>query len=59
MCTALIVNEYLNNRFELWAIAAAFGDNLINVAHKRAEELNLDEQLTNFITCGLSSKAKS
>ena len=47
MCTALIVNDYLNNRYQLWAIAAAFGDNLVDVAQKRAEELNLEPQLIN------------
>ena len=47
MCTALIVNDYLNNRFQLWAIAAAFGDNLVDVAQKRATDLGLNPQLIN------------
>ncbi|HIC46423.1 MAG TPA: DHH family phosphoesterase [Methylophaga aminisulfidivorans] len=42
-CTALIINEYLNNAYELWAITAAFGDNLASVAEDYAKKIHLDE----------------
>lgn len=42
MCTALIVDRYLNGQFHLWAITAAFGDNLTKVASKLARERGLD-----------------
>lgn len=42
-CTALIVDQYLNGEFQLWAITAAFGDNLSQVAFKLAAELGLDD----------------
>lgn len=32
VCSALIVDEYLNSQFHLWAITAAYGDNLSEVA---------------------------
>lgn len=45
-CTALIVNEHLNHAYELWAITAAFGDNLSNVAEDYAKKLYLTETQT-------------
>jgi single-stranded DNA-specific DHH superfamily exonuclease len=42
-CTALIVDQYLNGQFQLWAITAAFGDNLSQVAFKLAGEQGLDD----------------
>ena len=42
MCTALIVDRYLNGQFHLWAITATFGDNLTKVASKLAMEKGLD-----------------
>lgn len=35
ICTSLLVNQYLNGKYPLWAITAAFGDNL----NRRAEQL--------------------
>lgn len=32
VCTSLLINQHLGGRFRLWAIAAAFGDNLGQVA---------------------------
>lgn len=48
MCTALIVDRYLGGRFHLWAITAAFGDNLSQVGHAlaMAQGLNDDEVKT-------------
>lgn len=42
VCTSLLVDRYLNERYSLWAIVAAFGDNLVQVAEKRCSELNLN-----------------
>ncbi|WP_333005742.1 DHH family phosphoesterase [Vibrio coralliilyticus] len=44
-CTALIVDELLQGRFHLWAITAAYGDNLIAKADELAGRASLtDEQ---------------
>ncbi|MCG9684650.1 DHH family phosphoesterase [Vibrio sp. Isolate23] len=44
-CTALIVDELLQGRFHLWAITAAYGDNLIAKADELADRAGLtDEQ---------------
>lgn len=43
-CTALIVNEYLEQAFHLWAVTAAFGDNLTEVALTLAEQAGLSEK---------------
>jgi hypothetical protein len=40
-CTSLIVDRYLNAAHRPWAIAAAFGDNLAEVAEAMATEANL------------------
>ena len=34
-CTSLLVDRYLNGQYSLWAITAAFGDNLVQVAEQR------------------------
>jgi len=44
MCTALIVDRYLNGQFHLWAITAAFGDNLTMVASELARKHGLDAE---------------
>jgi hypothetical protein len=43
-CTSLIVDRYLNGRQRLWAVTAAFGDNLPGPARRAGAELGLDEQ---------------
>lgn len=43
MCTALIIDQYLSGQYHEWAIAAAFGDNLV----AKARQLSLDAGLTN------------
>ena len=40
-CTSLLINTHLNNEFALWAIAAAFGDNMHASAEKLAEQYKL------------------
>jgi hypothetical protein len=42
-CTSLIVDRYLNGRQRLWAVVAAFGDNLAEPARHAAVGLDLDE----------------
>lgn len=42
-CTSLIVDNYLNQQFHLWAITAAFGDNLTTTALKLADEAGLSD----------------
>jgi len=45
-CTSLLVNQHLAGRYALWAIVAAFGDNMLHAAQKLAEEhgLSANEQ---------------
>lgn len=42
-CTALIVDKYLDGQFHLWAITAAYGDNLTKVANELAAKKGLDD----------------
>ena len=54
-CTSLIVNDLLQGQFINWAIAAAFGDNLMQIARTMAKEAGLTdietEQLEAIGTC--------
>jgi hypothetical protein len=40
-CTSLLVNQHLNGKYPLWAITAAFGDNINRSAEQLATNLNL------------------
>jgi hypothetical protein len=42
VCTSLIVDQYVNEQYKLWAITGAFGDNLISIAHKECEKIGLN-----------------
>ncbi|GLX86667.1 acetyltransferase [Thalassotalea loyana] len=42
-CTSLLVNEMLNGKYAYWAIAAAFGDNMIQAAEKLVEQYQLNQ----------------
>ncbi len=42
ICTSLIVDRYLSGRQRIWAVVAAFGDNLVKSALRTAEHLELD-----------------
>lgn len=42
-CTALIVNKQLKGQFVYWAIAGAYGDNLLSVADELAEQYELSK----------------
>ena len=41
VCTSLLVNQYLQGRQLVWAVTAAFGDNLADAARQAAQSLNL------------------
>ncbi|GAA61842.1 hypothetical protein P20652_3731 [Pseudoalteromonas sp. BSi20652] len=41
MCTSLIVSDLLDKQFHLWAITAAYGDNLFAKADAEADKLQL------------------
>ena len=45
-CTSLIVDALLGGKYRLWAICAAFGDNLHPVAASAASELSLSAEQT-------------
>ncbi|WP_068547288.1 acetyltransferase [Thalassotalea crassostreae] len=47
VCTSLLINDYLKGKHHLWAIAAAFGDNLKAVARRHSHLNGLSDQLTN------------
>ncbi|CAH1539071.1 Acetyltransferase [Vibrio rotiferianus] len=44
ICTALIVDQLLGGRFHLWAITAAYGDNLIARADALADKVGLSAE---------------
>lgn len=41
VCTGLLVNRWLNGAYPLWAITAAFGDNLLDAARQTAAPLGV------------------
>ena len=43
VCTSLLVNGYLKNRYAAWAVVGAFGDNLNQSAEIIAKSLQLEE----------------
>ncbi|WED20628.1 DHH family phosphoesterase [Vibrio sp. JC009] len=49
VCTSLLINNRLQGEYVSWAIAAAFGDNLISTASKIAEEQGLSKVDTEFL----------
>ncbi|XQW85939.1 DHH family phosphoesterase [Thalassotalea piscium] len=42
-CTSLLVNDYLKGQFALWAVVAAFGDNMNDAAIELANQLGLTQ----------------
>lgn len=53
VCTSLLVNACLQDRYLPWAVTAAFGDNLADSARAAAVPLNLSEaQLTQLQSLG-------
>jgi hypothetical protein len=54
ICTSLLVNKHLNGRFPLWAVTAAFGDNLNQSAENLASSLSLgDAKLESLKNLGI------
>jgi hypothetical protein len=55
VCTSLLVDRYLSGRQRIWAVVAAFGDNLVKSARRTAELLRLEsselEQLRELGEC--------
>ena len=43
MCTSLIVSDLIDKQYHLWAITAAYGDNLFPKADSEADKLGLTE----------------
>ena len=43
MCTSLIVSDLIDKQYHLWAITAAYGDNLFTKADSEADKLGLTE----------------
>ena len=53
-CTSLIVSDLLDKEFHLWAITAAYGDNMIAKANQEADKLGLtDEQKEKLKSLGI------
>jgi hypothetical protein len=53
VCTSLLVNQYLRGRQLVWAVTAAFGDNLAEAARQAALPLNLSaDQLAQLQSLG-------
>lgn len=46
-CTSLIINKLLKGRYILWAIAAAYGDNMIAVADELTQQQGLNSEQKN------------
>jgi hypothetical protein len=44
VCTSLLVDRYLDGRRRIWAVVAAFGDNLAVAARKAATPLTMSEE---------------
>ena len=42
VCTSLLVDRHIEGRHRLWAVVAAFGDNLVSAAVAAAQPLRLD-----------------
>ncbi|MFC5076328.1 hypothetical protein VTH8203_01089 [Vibrio thalassae] len=49
ICTALIVDNLLQGQFRTWAIAAAYGDNMLASAERLADTLKLTQQQRHFL----------
>lgn len=46
VCTSILVDRYIGGRHRLWAIVAAFGDNLTQAARTMASQAGLDARAT-------------
>jgi single-stranded DNA-specific DHH superfamily exonuclease len=48
-CSALIVDRYLGGTYHLWAITAAYGDNLFSVADKLSDDYGLNQAQSSLL----------
>ncbi len=44
VCSSILVDRHLGGRFRLWAVTAAFGDNIIDSARRLAGEMGLSAE---------------
>jgi len=44
VCTSLLVSAHVGHRYRIWAVVAAFGDNLFDAARAAAEPLGLSDE---------------
>ncbi|NQZ94158.1 MAG: DHH family phosphoesterase [Moritella sp.] len=49
VCTSLLINGLLDNKYIDWAIAAAYGDNLVSTADELALQQNLTKSQREFL----------
>ncbi|SQD79780.1 DHH family phosphoesterase [Moritella yayanosii] len=49
VCTSLLINNKLGNKYIHWAIAAAYGDNLVSTADQLADEHKVTAQQADFL----------
>lgn len=49
LCTSLLVNQYLQGKYPLWAVTAAFGDNITHAATQLATTLDLTNNDTKLL----------
>jgi len=54
ICTSLLVNQFLNGKYAIWAVVAAYGDNMLDAANELANEIGLtDEQRERLSALGI------
>lgn len=49
VCTGLLVDQHIGGQFRAWALVAAFGDNLNDVAMALGKESGFDQELLNLL----------
>ena len=49
VCTSLLVDHFLQGRQRVWAVVAAFGDNLFDAARRAAAPLDLNESYLDML----------
>lgn len=51
ICTSLLVDQHLKGQYHLWAMTAAFGDNLVKKAQQLAAEAGLSSSASEQLAC--------
>lgn len=49
VCTSLLINNHLGEKYPLWALVGAFGDNLLAIAQEMANQHNIAPQDIEFL----------